>query len=348
MSLSTLNMQRLSTKSTASLQNVVLREIGNVLDIPHSSIDLNAGFLELGGHSLSAIELVSACKSREINVSVEDILLGDTIGGILNSADWIIPKPLQKAFTLSSPTNNAHHMKRSADSAFLLPPSKKQFGCHYQNMPLTPPCDEVQTSMTEMQQIFVQGSKANPGTNVISFIETYATRDVPVMKHAWLSVLQAEAIFRTRFEFTLNDALLLEQTHSQIPWDEVTVSNQDEYDLALEVTTPSGEVATSFKIVSWASHCQNAGASTIIWRVHHALIDGFSAALLYRKVKLAAAGLPTAAGTSFTTLARGLQTLQDEKSSSAQDFWKKRQDVSSRATGDILLPKPANSTSTLR
>lgn len=108
----------------------------------------------------------------------------------------------------------------------------------------------------------------------------------------------------------------------------------------LEENQQSEEVFTSFKVVTWLRETIDATLSTIIWRVHHALIHGFSAALVYKKVRQAAAGLPIKAGTSFLQLARDLQALQHANQSSAQRFWKQRQDRSPNAVGDILLPSP--------
>ena len=92
LTLSTTNpCRRRSVKGTASLQSLVVREISSILDMSSEVIDLNAGFVELGGHSLFAIDLASTCKSQNIHLSVENILLSDTIADVLDSAKWTPP-----------------------------------------------------------------------------------------------------------------------------------------------------------------------------------------------------------------------------------------------------------------
>lgn len=330
--------KRGSISGMESAHSVVLREIGNVLNIS-AKINLNVGFLELGGHSLSAIALVSACKSQNIHLSVENILLSSTIAEILDSAKWIINSSRDPDTSLL-PTDSAR--KRATEST-LGPLAKKCHTVFQSNLNPGHSSAGFRSPMTEMQLVFVQGSRGNPGTNIISFYETYQTKDVPAMKEAWKAVLELEAIFRTTFHVTEDEATLVEQMNADFIWEEIVVHNQEDYEKALDENQQPEHVLTSFIVITRPSSGQDAALSTIVWRVHHALIDGFSAALLYKKVRQAAAGLPIKAGTPFTQLAKQLQILQDVNQISCQQFWNKRQDISSNAVGDILLPSPTSS-----
>lgn len=332
--------RRYSFKGTASLESLVLRELCSALKTPSAAIDLNAGFIELGGHSLSAIDLASACKSHGIQLSVEDILLSNSIADLLDSVSAKANAPRDNEM---APSSTCSAPKRTAESA-LGSLAKRQHTTSQFCVPLGSPSTESQSPMTEMQLVFMQGSQANPGTNMISFCETYQTKDVPTIKSAWKAVIESEAIFRTTFDVTEDKATMFEQTHARFIWEEVVVRNQEDYDKALEENQQSGEVSTSFKVVTWPRDWQDTPLSTLIWRVHHALIDGYSAALVYRKVRQAAAGFPIEAGTPFTQLAKSLQALQHANRSSSQQFWKQRQEICSDAVGDILLPAPTSTT----
>lgn len=325
----------------ASLQSLVLREISSILDISSEVIDLNAGFVELGGHSLFAIDLASTCKSRNIHVSVENILLSDTIADVLDSAKWTVNSPTVEDMPFSPISPARCALKRTAEPT-PGPLAKRQHTTSQRRESSGSLSIKFQSPMTEMQLVFIQGSQANPGTNTISFYETYQTKDVSIMKRAWKAVIESESIFRTKFKVTEDKATLIEQMHAQFAWEEILVRNQEEYEKALEENQQSEEVFTSFKVVTWPRDGQDITLSTIIWRVHHALIDGFSAALVYKKVRRAAAGLPVKAGTPFTQLAKGLQALQNANRSSCQQFWKQRQETSSNAVGDLLLPSPTS------
>lgn len=76
----------------------------SVLNLPITTVDLDAGFLGFGGHSFSVIDLVSACRSYGGHISVENIILNNTIADILNSAEWLQPSRTDKEF-IGAPSN---------------------------------------------------------------------------------------------------------------------------------------------------------------------------------------------------------------------------------------------------
>lgn len=315
--------RRYSFKGTASLPSIVLREICCVLDVDSSEIDINAGFLELGGHSFSAIDLASACKRHGINILVEDILLVNNVAELLGAATWID----QPSMDNLPPSPSHFALKRGAEPALGRSSKRQQ-------------CAASKAPMTEMQQVLIHGSQANPGTNIISFYETYQTKDVPILKRAWKTVIGSESIFRTAFNITEDSPTLTEETQPQFSWEEVVVRSEECYDKALEEAQQSSSVFTSFKVVTWPRDWQDSTLSTVVWRVHHALIDGFSAALVYAKVQQAAAGLPIRAGTPFIQVATNLEALYLENQAACQEFWGQQLGMKSNAVGDILLPAP--------
>lgn len=327
-----------SCDATANLKDLALEQICSVLNLHSRTVDLEAGFLELGGHSLSAIDLVSGCRSHGVHISVENILLSDTIAEILDSAEWL--EPLSTDTENGSPPPYPVH-KRHAES--LLGASKKK-QCKTTEDSISSGVSSTghASPMTEMQLVFVQGSQANPETNTISFYDSYQTKDIPVMKRAWQSVIESESIFRTTFKVTESSGPMIENTHAQFNWMDTVVHNREDYEKAVEEDNPTGEVYTSFNVVTWLKERQETTYSTIVWRVHHAFIDGFSAALVYQKVRRAAAGFPIHAGTPFIQVANKLQELQHANRSSCQRFWKCWRDSSSSAVGDISLPPPTS------
>ena len=234
--------RRWSFKSIGSLQSLVLQEICSTLGITSAALDLNAGFVELGGHSISAVDLASVCKCQGIHLPVEDILLSNTIAELLGSAKWTANSPTNEEMPLSS-TRSA--LKRPAEPA-LGPLTKRQQTSLHPHTALDSPLTGFQAPMTEMQLVFMQGSQANPGTNTISFYETYQTRDVSIMKRAWKTVIESEPIFRTTFDVAEDKATLIEHTYAQFSWEETMVRSQEDYENALEENGQSADVFTSF------------------------------------------------------------------------------------------------------
>ena len=69
----------------------ILHEISSVLGIPVIDIDLRSSFAHLGGHSLSAISLVSACQEHRIQLvrSTESSYKPNSLQA-LKTRQWII------------------------------------------------------------------------------------------------------------------------------------------------------------------------------------------------------------------------------------------------------------------
>ena len=329
------------------MQELVLREVCLALDIPRSTINVESNFTELGGHSLSAICIISACKSHGIFLSAESILLCETIAEMIQQAKPMATSPLDERAYLQSAISNdslkpAFSVKRTAATS--LGPAAKRLhtSCSAVTTSLASPSSSFpRIPMTEMQLSLIGGGQANPGTNVISFFETYQMKDIPTMKRAWKAIIELEPIFRTSFDLREGRADLVLQPTCRFSWTEIVVHDQDAYDRALEEHQPDMGVNTSFKVVTWHKGSQDKPVSTIIWRVHHALIDGYSAALLYKKLHRFAAGHHVYPGSPFAAIARELQDLQQASRPASQRFWKQRQEESQGAVGDISLPPPS-------
>ncbi len=329
------------------MQALVLSEICHALDISAPKIDHSASFIQLGGHSLSAIALASACKWQGLYLSVESILRSDTISKLLDCAVPIHSSSFPECdvplrVSPNGPVNPEFGVKPAAETSTIahvepfqktrapvpaISPSLRTTGNH--------------TSMTEMQLSLIHGSQNQPETNIISFFETYLPKDVPVMKKAWKMVIDSEPIFKTAFEFSEGKSDLIAQATAPFLWTEIVVHNQNAYEIALEEEQSQTQVGTSFKVITLEKSSQGPNLSTIIWRVHHALIDGFSAALIYKKLRQAAAGRAIQPGTAFTGVVKDLQALQQRSRTASQLFWKQQQAEYHSVAGELLLPPPS-------
>ncbi|EGD97620.1 hypothetical protein TESG_05025 [Trichophyton tonsurans CBS 112818] len=84
------------------------------------------------------------------------------------------------------------------------------------------------------------------------------------------------------------------------------------------------------------------GKSTIIWAVHHALIDGYSAMLLFCKVRRIVAGLSIGAspGPSFKQVDRQIGLWRQQHKEEGDAYWKRQAPQLEQSQGDLLLPAP--------
>ncbi|KAK8042611.1 hypothetical protein PG994_013094 [Apiospora phragmitis] len=68
------------TRSPATSDEALLREVfSTVLNLPLTSIGVDDNFFHIGGDSITAIQLVTACRARNVTVTVQDIFRQKTI-----------------------------------------------------------------------------------------------------------------------------------------------------------------------------------------------------------------------------------------------------------------------------
>lgn len=293
----------------------ILEELSSLLHVEVTDIDLKTGFVSLGGDSISAIALSEVCKRRGYFLPVSEILSCASINDVLANIS-VIMKPLV------SETRNID-----------LPP------------PLTD--DLVRTTsesipMTELQLTLFQGSEKAPGTNVVLFRETCLTDMLPKMRRAWQQVIEAIPIFRTKLEIVDGVGRLTLQEKAGFCWQEVHVYDEAAFNSELEFNPGELDALLSFKVVTLNRGYSSQRYSSITWRVHHALIDGISAQLIYRKVLHALHNQPIDPGTSFLALAQAITKVHDESCDRARDFWIEVHKQHKSADGGLPLPVQAS------
>lgn len=188
--------------------------------------------------------------------------------------------------------------------------------------------------ITEMQLSMIHGSLKYPGTNIVHYLETYATEYLPLMRMAWEKVIGMEPIFRTRFPEQLVG------THQpRFVWDRATAESKEDYNYLVDEACQSTIIGSHFRVVTWQPPGERS-RSTIVWSVHHALIDGYSAVQVFQKVRQVVTGVEPVAGPSFEDLAAELKEFQDTNKDHGDAFWKEEKDVFADAKGDLNLPLP--------
>ncbi|KAH8703003.1 BcNRPS1, nonribosomal peptide synthetase [Phaeosphaeriaceae sp. PMI808] len=206
------------------------------------------------------------------------------------------------------------------------------------------------SAMTEIQLALIHGNQKNSSRNIISYFETYPKTALPVIREGWKRVVQTEPIFRTRFDLR-NEGRLLEQTSAPFIWNEMDVFSREAYENALhssasafqagDGTTCELMVGHYFDVVTFHDNKSGLVISTIIWRIQHALIDGYSAMLVLQKVRRAIASLPIEPSPSFATLAQNLLRLQEDSAAEGEAFWRQQYANYPSASGGLSLTPPS-------
>ncbi|KAF2198590.1 acetyl-CoA synthetase-like protein [Delitschia confertaspora ATCC 74209] len=332
--------------SSTSIADIVLQHVTRLLDVSSSSIDRNSSFVNLGGHSILAVKLSSACKKDGINLPIINILLSNTLTELCASATLLSLKPPQSPCSPTSPRTPTfrrksiqHNRRQSIQlqgvrrQSVLLQEARRQSIQELIDRPTQNDVFPASTPMTEMQLSFVHSYKKNPGTNIVNLYETYNTRDVPAVKAAWQTVIESEPIFRASFDAeTLS---VHENPSAPFRWNDIVCKSEHQYQSQLDLDVAPEDIEFSFDCVSYA------GKSTIIWRVHHIFVDGQSAQLIYAKLRRVLMGLPIHAGTHFSSVAAGVRELQQSSHSSNQVFWKQQAENHPQPIGELALAEPS-------
>ena len=184
-------------------------------------------------------------------------------------------------------------------------------------------------SLTEMQLSLIHGSMKTPGMNIITHAATFLTKDIPIMKLAWRIVIEQEPIFRIK--------ALLPEDGKPFHWYDPNV-DEDISDRIAYRALDRGQVGSFFEIVHQESALMQDSLSTIIWRVHHALIDGYSAYLLFDKVRQVAAGRSVQPSPSFLDMVRDFKLLQQSRFEEGTNFWTQKLAQNTSAKNILLLP----------
>ncbi|PGH15370.1 hypothetical protein AJ80_05554 [Polytolypa hystricis UAMH7299] len=346
----------------------VLEQISCVLDVPVYQIRLDHKFTELGGNSLSAVRLRSACQRTNVFLSVESILGSQDIAALLNCAAFAVNGGKSSKFpifqepkTLVNGTSKPRSQiidRRLDDDQLQLPDLIPAHLAEvtYENNGSTP--------MTEMQLALIHGTKRDSSRNVINYFETYPSDRIPAIRAAWKTVVEMEPIFRTKFDLRNGGRLVEQNQAAPFIWTEKIIEDRESYQLELhrnELSLPNPDpnssdscylmVGNCFDVITLRDITAGTNVSTIAWRIHHALIDGYSAMLVLQKLRRVAAGLSVEPSPSFASLAMNLRQLQAASKHTAQAFWQEQYAKYPSANGQLLLKPPrqvsGNSTETV-
>ncbi|CAD6577320.1 MAG: hypothetical protein ASARMPRED_008215 [Alectoria sarmentosa] len=328
------------------MENRILLEISLLLEIPVSSIDLHASFVQMGGNSLSAIDLARACESNGIHLGVESLLSSPSISDLLklgmkastlgDAEQWDLQTSRPKSWP-----GNVKDNTRALTTATLPKASLHDDPSRCRTLQRRPSTPSDRTyPMTEMQLSLIYGSQNNQNTNIINHYETYRSDDIPAVRKAWKAVIDSEPIFRTTFILHEGKGRMAEQGKARFNWSETTVSSQEEFDTHVGEVCFETSTDMSFQVITLSGGQHGDGKSTIIWRVHHALIDGYSSNLIISKLRRAIAGMPIYPGPSFARFAGELDAFQQRSEGARRLFWKRKQAEYSSAAGELLLAAP--------
>ncbi|KAH7048223.1 hypothetical protein B0J12DRAFT_754970 [Macrophomina phaseolina] len=305
--------------NVCSERATVLSAIAKALNLPVDSIDASKSFIELGGHSLSAVEVQNECRRLVRRPpTVLSLLVSSSINELLPTSNL-----LERNAGLAMPVSE----ERAATVLYDSSPSATATSLGPDEAPVT-----------EMQAALILG-----GQSTIRYFETWRLEDLVVLKHAWKTVISMEPIFRAAFEECAAGSYVMRLQDFTIPWDEVVTFDRQTYEVELSKQETLSRPAFKFKTVIYRSPDRSQSEGTIVFWVHHALLDGFSMSNLTQKVRRVAVGdTGVVPGRSFLSAAQELQQLREKSEHLAVEFWSEKTAQFATASTGLGLARPKN------
>ncbi len=296
-----------------ALHGAIVQEIAYELGISTHHVDCNTSFIRNGGDSLSAIKIASSFRSKGLKVTVAAIL---TCTSIYNLIDIVDDSHQNRPQASISPSSIPPRVKRSS-------------------------VGHRECEATEMQLSLIHGSMTLHGRNIIQYFETYHTKDIPSVKEAWRAIFLSEPIFRTQFKRCEDKYYLVEEEKLTFLWEEVVVEDRESYHLHIDKRDFQEDfIGVAFKVVHLRSSKKCVSESTVVWSIHHALMDGYSNMLVLNKHRKALAGIRSDSAPSFIQVVPKIAILRDVWQPNGQEFWLRQQELLRSSRSDIQLPSP--------
>lgn len=316
----------------------VRHAICTVLRVVQARVGDDASFRALGGHSLAAVMLVSTLRKLGFITDVATIYAKDTVAAISSALERTEIESGETWSLEASETDRA-----SFREALSIPMGE---------------LEDVQVfPATDMQTRMVRGTVASPSMN---FLKIGMTFDHPKADHAvflhalrqaWSALVKKHSILRTSFRLdSLSEPVQVLNAAHTIQWDEETVDSDSEWETRKDTTARfESQELTSFdeRDVHALSRFQVISIpgekSRVVWTVHHALIDGWSASFVLHDLWELLHGIQEAQAPcpQFYDAAWCVRNLTKRDSGSAKAFWKDLLYVQSQNIPRLRLAPPS-------
>ena len=257
------------------MESELLSALSSTLDTAILDLNLDASFVQNGGHSLTAAALVSACKASGCHLTSKSVLASPFIRELVRSARPAQDSEFQpmvehsKEILLSNSHNDQsdwlpehEDLQKKDHRPFLqIDPSPqspvvKLYDTSHSNETVrsqkkmipssaSPPHDpENQDLLRDMQLSLVHGTLKTPGMNIITYSETYYTRELPAVKRAWQKVISQEPIFNS----SAFDQFRRQNYETFLWYEEPSVRNEAELLKAMEEMRDVSQIGSVFHV----------------------------------------------------------------------------------------------------
>ncbi|KAJ5493676.1 hypothetical protein N7463_009763 [Penicillium fimorum] len=283
----------------STLSEAVTIALSQVANISLHRINVKQSAISYGINSLDAIRISSLCRQYGFTVPVWHVLLEPSIQTLID---------------------------RCNEQSSHIPMQDSNLHC------------QQESKITPLQKALLLATMDNHTMNYVQQLSHYATADIDRIKKAWAAVVSVEPMFRTSFSWSTEEPMQKVQPQAIFDWEEITVRSHRDIEVALQGPINRADLGSNFTVLHYEGSELNRGQSTLVWTIHHALVDGFSASLIFQKVDASLEGRPLESSLPFTVAARDMEILRHSMHQDIQEFWSHRETLFSDACGDVASP----------
>ncbi|KAL8700559.1 MAG: hypothetical protein Q9224_000910, partial [Gallowayella concinna] len=277
----------------------------SILNLSPGAIGMDGQFFRMGGDSIAAIRLVTAARSKGINLTVANIFQNATLAEMCENA-IIADTPKTDISTLAP---NAFEMLPTGVPTEKIVEEVSRM-CNIDTMDVEDiyPC-------TTMQEGLMALSSKQSGAYIAQTIYSLATVNIRRFKKAWDAVVAAEPILRTRIVYTDELGFLQVVVNERIEWLE-SPHLEHVVTIGKEKPTHNGGALSQYAIV------QSPEGAFFVWTLHHALYDGWSVDIILNKVQNCYKGSAPSRPAKESSYANFIRHVTGKNEDISRDFWR--------------------------
>ncbi|KAI0846350.1 acetyl-CoA synthetase-like protein [Daldinia vernicosa] len=337
--------------------SIIIQATSTVLGVSVDEIHYTADtitFIKLGGNSLSAILISAECQRKGILIPAGVFLRISTVKEVITTATSLaqrISRPIP-TIMVTGDTSDDVNDDISGDGASSIytaitapdPETETEdlslFSCGKEAITAESLLSKIDTTeWTEPQLLLLRETSQNHKLNILTIYESYTGEwNAQDVCDAWSNTILAEPIFKDllRDLDVLPQQLLLREI--------IQVESEDDFQREIRHAVHATGPISKLTVVqspspSASASGETANSTAVIWRIHHAFMDGYSARILRDKItrtlKGGEFGVP--AGPSFREMVHSLRVLREERSESTRRFWDKKREQFPAAAGELRL-----------
>lgn len=305
---STVDLQQLDQgSSTSDSESRELNEMETrlrkvwceVLQLDEQAVGASDNFFVLGGDSLAAMKMVSACRDHGIEATVTHTFNHPTLAGMASVVRTCDSSAIEEMAAFSMISRSIEDAKAEA---------ARECGTEADEVEDIYPCTATQESLFTFSLKSTEAYIAQRVSKIPAHI------DIDAWKRAWEQVVAASPILRTRLAQLQEPGLQQVVLKQGITWKSSSNLKQYLHDDLME-KSELGQSLARYAVVE----DETDGQKWMVWTVHHVLYDGWSEPVILQMFSSFLHGQQNTPAAHMKDFVRWLNDADETKT---RDFWR--------------------------